>query len=45
MKLDRIPEAEGVWRSLLEQNPDNHEYYRGFLRLKGHDISTTVMFY
>jgi peptide alpha-N-acetyltransferase len=23
---------------LLEQNPDNLEYYRGFLRTKGYDI-------
>ena len=38
-KLDRTHEAEDTYRALLEQNPDNLDYYRGFLRVKGLDIS------
>jgi peptide alpha-N-acetyltransferase len=37
--LGRREEAEDAYRALLEQNPDNLEYYRGFLRTKGLDIS------
>ena len=36
--LGRRNEAEDTYRALLEQNPDNLEYYRGFLRTKGFDI-------
>ena len=37
--MGRTQDAEDTWRALLEQNPDNLEYYRGFLRTKGYDIS------
>jgi peptide alpha-N-acetyltransferase len=39
MALGRKEEAEDAYRALLEQNPDNLEYYRGFLRTKSLDIS------
>jgi tetratricopeptide (TPR) repeat protein len=41
--LGRREEAEDAYRALLEQNPDNLEYYRGFLRTKGLDISETKL--
>ena len=37
-KLGRTQDAEDIYRALLEQNSDNLEYYRGFLRIKGYDI-------
>ncbi|KAK4688996.1 N-alpha-acetyltransferase 15/16, NatA auxiliary subunit, partial [Tremellales sp. Uapishka_1] len=36
--LGRREEAEDTYRALLEQNPDNLEFYRGFLRTKDLDI-------
>ena len=39
MSLGKNNEAEDAYRALLEQNSDNLEYYRGFLRTKGYDIS------
>ena len=38
-KLGKQQDAEDTYRALLEQNPDNLAYYRGFLRTKGVDIS------
>jgi len=35
VKLGRTEEAEDTYRALLEQNSENLEYYRGFLRTKG----------
>ncbi|GFZ49424.1 hypothetical protein JCM24511_07544 [Saitozyma sp. JCM 24511] len=40
--LGRREEAEDAYRALLEQNPDNLEYYRGFLRTKGLDITVPL---
>jgi hypothetical protein len=40
--LGRRDEAEDTYRALLEQNSDNLEYYRGFLRTKDLDISELV---
>ncbi|KZT00643.1 NMDA receptor-regulated protein 1a [Laetiporus sulphureus 93-53] len=31
-------EAEHTWRALIEQNPDCHDYYRGFLLNRGIDF-------
>lgn len=42
MKLGRIEDAEAEYQSLIKQNPDNLEYYRGFLRTKGLDISGSL---
>jgi hypothetical protein len=42
--MGRMQDAEDTWRALLEQNPDNLEYYRGFLRTKGYDISKSMIF-
>lgn len=38
-ELGRKEEAEDACRALLEQNPDNLEYYRQFLRNRGLDIT------
>lgn len=39
LELGRKDEAEDAYRVLLEQNADNLEYYRAFLRNRGLDIS------
>ncbi|ORY35432.1 NMDA receptor-regulated protein 1-domain-containing protein [Naematelia encephala] len=41
-KVGRLQEAEDTYRALLEQNSDNLEYYRGFLRTRGLDITETL---
>lgn len=41
--LNRKEEAEDVYRSLLERNPDSHELYRGFMKNKGLDLSTSLL--
>ena len=38
--LGRQSEAEDVYRAALEQNSENLEYYRGFLRTRGFEISS-----
>ncbi|BEI81931.1 hypothetical protein CcaverHIS002_0210910 [Cutaneotrichosporon cavernicola] len=38
-ELGRTDEAEDAYRQLLEQNPDNLEYYRLFLKSRGLDMS------
>ncbi|KAL7423428.1 hypothetical protein Q5752_001008 [Cryptotrichosporon argae] len=40
--LGRREEAEDTYRSLLEQNPDNLAYYRGFLFNKSLDITAPL---
>lgn len=30
--------ADEAWRSLIQHNPDNHEYYRGLLKSKNIDL-------
>ena len=39
MKLGRLAEAEETFKALLEQNPDCHAYYFGYLKAKGLDLS------
>ncbi|WVQ81930.1 hypothetical protein IAT38_004057 [Cryptococcus sp. DSM 104549] len=40
--LGRQEEALDTYRELLEQNSDNLEYYRGFLKTKGIDVSAPL---
>lgn len=37
--LGRMTEAEETYRTLLQQNPDNLEYYRGYLQTKELDVT------
>ncbi|KII91268.1 hypothetical protein PLICRDRAFT_38004 [Plicaturopsis crispa FD-325 SS-3] len=37
-KLKRTDEAEHAWRALIEQNPDNYAYFRGYLSSKDVDL-------
>jgi tetratricopeptide (TPR) repeat protein len=34
-KLERHDEAEAQWRQLIEINPDNTDYYKGFMENRG----------
>lgn len=43
-KLDRKEDAHSVYEELLKQNPDNLEFYRGFLKTINLDISTSLAF-
>ena len=37
-KLNPNDDAEQAWQALIEQNPDNYDYYRGFLYNRGVDL-------
>lgn len=39
-KLGRKEDAADAYKGLLKQNPDNLEYYRGFLLTQDLDIGT-----
>jgi len=37
-KLESTEEGEQAWRSLIQHNPDNHQYYHGLLKCKNIDL-------
>ena len=42
-KLSRFDDATHTWRALIDQNPDSHEYYRGYLGVKGIDLDALTL--
>lgn len=44
VNLGRTEDAEAAYEELIKQNPDNLEYYRGFLRTKNLDICKSFSF-